>query len=127
MVFLRVGVQRMAPPVPRLRAFEAEVHLVLCDFDGLVQAFVETDPGGAASRENVIRNLLAGKYGKPLRVISLNAAAGWSRDISGEVAFTVASRTAREGRSLNDGARDFLSAQLGQLSPEDKVSVGRAT
>jgi hypothetical protein len=117
----------MATSIPRLRAYEAEVHLVLCDFDGLIQAFVETDPGGAASRENVIRNLLAGKYGKPLRVITLNAAAGWSRDISGEVAFAVASRTAREGRSLSDGARDFLSAQLGHLAPEDKLRLGRAS
>jgi len=117
----------MTTLVPKLRAYEAEVHLVLCDFDGLVRAFVETDPGGSASRENVIRNLLAGVYGRPLRVISLNAVAGWSRDISGEVAFAVASRTTREGRNLSEGARDFLSAQLGQIAPEDKVNLGRAS
>jgi hypothetical protein len=57
-------------------------YFVLNDFgDGLGRAWPEADEE-RTERETVIRDLLAGQYSNPVRVIAFNIAEGWSRDAS---------------------------------------------
>ena len=62
-------------------SLDADVHLVLCDFGRAGLAYVETDPMEADATA-IVRNLLRGEYGRPLRIIAINAEEGWSRDVS---------------------------------------------
>jgi hypothetical protein len=54
--------------------------LVLDDFRALGRAYLETDEA-EAERERLIRNLLAGQYRKPIRIVAFNTSEGWSRDV----------------------------------------------
>ena len=55
---------------PPLAPSHSATHLVLCDYGALGTAYVETDPE-AAGRDAIVRDLIAGEYEKPLRVIAL--------------------------------------------------------
>ena len=77
----------------------------------LGQAFMETE-ATSAGRDDIVRNLLAGEYKRPVRVISLNVAEGWSRDVSTEIAAEVAGVAERQGKGLTDSTRDFVAACL---------------
>jgi hypothetical protein len=58
-------------------------------------AYVETPPA-EADRETIIRNFLTGQYSKALWVIAFNAAEGWSRDVSEDIAGEVLERAIDE-------------------------------
>jgi hypothetical protein len=58
-----------------------DLHFVLCDFGKYGKSYVETDPS-EADRDTIVRNMIDGQYGRPVRVIALNPAEGWSRDVS---------------------------------------------
>jgi hypothetical protein len=45
-----------------------------------------------ADRETVIRNFLSGQYSNAIRVVALNAAEGWSQDVSEDIANEVLDR-----------------------------------
>src|SRR3954447_20505899 len=60
---------------------DAVLHFVLCDFGQLGRAFVETSPENA-NREAVIRDIVSGQYDRPLRVLAVDPAAGWSSDVT---------------------------------------------
>jgi hypothetical protein len=107
----------MPSVVPEPRR-DSDLHFVLCDFGRLGQAFMETD-ATSAGRDDIVRNLLAGEYKRPVRIISFNVAEGWSRDVSTEIAAEVASVAARQGQSLTDGTRDFVAACLDR--PHDRL------
>jgi hypothetical protein len=87
---------------------DGEVHFVLCAFRG-GPSYVETDPQPA--RTDVVRNMIAGEYEHPLRVIAVDVAAHSVRDVSAEIASAVQSAAA--GRALPAGTRAFLA----QCSP----------
>ena len=106
-------------PEPRR---DADLHFVLCDFGRLGQAFMETD-AASAGRDDIVRNLLAGEYKRPVRIVSFNLAEGWSRDVSTEIAAEVASVAERQGQNLTDGTRDFLAACLDR--PADTLRSAR--
>ena len=106
-------------PEPRR---DADLHFVLCDFGRLGRAFMETD-ANSAGRDDIVRNLLAGDYKRPVRIISFNVAEGWCRDVSTEIAADVASTAHREGHSLTDGTHDFVAACLER--PADALRVKR--
>jgi hypothetical protein len=52
---------------------DGEVHFVLCGFRS-GPAYVETDPQAAASTD-IVRNMIAGEYEHPLRVLAVDVAA----------------------------------------------------
>ena len=85
-----------APLVPPL---DVDIHLVLCRFGRAGLAYVETDPT-EADATTVVRNLLYGQYGEPLRVVALNVEEGWSRDVSGAIAHKVL-QIARQDEGLS--------------------------
>ena len=65
---------------------ENDVYLVLEDFGPrLGRAWCETDEE-TTDRATLIRDLLAGQYSSPVRIIAFNTAEGWSRDVTMDIA-----------------------------------------
>jgi hypothetical protein len=64
---------------------EDDTYIVLDDFGSLGRAWRETDED-AADRRTLIRNLVAGEYKNPIRIVAFNTAEGWSRDVTVDVA-----------------------------------------
>jgi hypothetical protein len=88
---------------------------VLDDFGArLGRAWRETN-ADAADRETVIRNLLAGEYSNPIRIIALNTAEGWSRDVTVEIADEVR-RLYAERDDIPDSVLQFTEAHLAHSS-----------
>jgi hypothetical protein len=76
---------------------DREVYLVLDDFGGRIgQTWRETGIENA-NLETVLTDLLDGQYGNPVRVIGFNAAEGWSRDVSEDVAYEAEPALCRTG------------------------------
>jgi hypothetical protein len=76
---------RTSPPIVPTDA-DRDVYLVLDDFGGrLGRVWRETDEANT-DRAVVIRGLLEGQYANPVRVIAFNAAEGWSRDVTDDIA-----------------------------------------
>jgi hypothetical protein len=77
-------VMRTSPSIAP-HGLDQETYIVLDDFGPqLGRAWRETDEG-AADRETLIRNLLAGEYSNPVRVVAFNTAEGWSRDVTEDI------------------------------------------
>ena len=78
---------------------ERDIYIVLDDFGRLGRAWRETDEAGT-SRATLVRNLLEGQYENPVRVVAFNAAEGWSRhvtvDIADEFALTLSTPKCRD-------------------------------
>jgi hypothetical protein len=88
---------------------EQDLHFVLCDFGRSGQAYAETDPT-EADASTVVRNLLQGRYDRPVRVLALNVEEGWVRDVSEIIASKVQDVARREGKGLTAGTRGFIEA-----------------
>jgi hypothetical protein len=59
---------------------EQDTYLVLDDFGHHGRLWRANE--SAADRETVIRDLLAGEYHYPLRIVAFNTTEGWSRDVT---------------------------------------------
>jgi hypothetical protein len=70
---------------------------------------------GTGQREN---NILSGQYSCPLRVVALNTAEGWSRDVTEDIAVAVMNRANGEDRSIGKAAQEFLERVLTGSAPE---------
>jgi hypothetical protein len=88
------------------------IHLVLCDFGRLGLSYVETEP--VTTERDVIDNLLAGQYDKPVEVIAFNVGEGWSRDVSVDVAAATAERARNKKLKVGEGTKQFIEHQLGE-------------
>ena len=95
-----------------------DLHFVLCDFGKYGKAYIETDPS-EADRDAIVRNMIDGQYGRPVRVIALNPAEGWSRDVSGEIAKAVLTAAEVEDRVLPAGTSAFVQEQLRTIARAD--------
>jgi hypothetical protein len=73
---------------------EPDIYLVLEDFGDVGRAWRETDEAHTG-RDVLIRHLIEGQYRNPSRIVAFNTAAGWSRDVTQEIA--------REAQSRCDG------------------------
>ena len=60
---------------------EEDTYIVMDGFGALGRAWRETDED-AADRRTILRNLLAGEYKNPARIVAFNTAEGWSRDVT---------------------------------------------
>jgi hypothetical protein len=106
-----------SPSISPFEPFTAPVHLVLCDFGKLGNAYVETEP--VMTEAAVVENMLAGQYDRPLEVVAFNVSDGWSRDVSEGIAALVVERARSEERPLSEGARRFVEKHLDEeLEPE---------
>ncbi len=94
-------------------SFNATVHLVLDDFGKLGRSYLETDED-KADLETVVRNMLAGEYRSPLRVVAFNTGEFWSRDVSQDVAWEVIKRAVETATRLPEATHNFVAAHLGE-------------
>jgi hypothetical protein len=93
----------MTPPL--VPSHDGTVYLVLDDFGPLGRAYRETDPA-QADRTTVVADLLSGQYRHPLRVVAFNAAEGWARDVTAEIAREVLARAGESELPL--AVHDFV-------------------
>src|SRR5215471_965579 len=98
------------PPLAPKLTDDVTVYLVLNDFGSLGRAYVETDEANATERD-VVTNIERGDYSKPIRVVALNTAEGWSRDVTEDIAQALLERDASEG-DLSDSAKTFVGRVL---------------
>jgi hypothetical protein len=94
---------------------DATLHFVLCDFGKLGNAYIETDPN-EADRRAVVRAMVSGEYGRPLKVIGVQPDGTW-RDVSFEIAAEVDRTAEREGQTLAEGTQAFVMAHSDRQAP----------
>ena len=83
-----------------------EVYLVLDDFGGSIgQAWRQTGVE-EANLETVLTDLLGSN---PVRVIGFNAAEGWSRDVSEDIANELSQRCIEQRRDLPSSLVGFVA------------------
>jgi hypothetical protein len=70
---------------------DQDIYLVLDDFGRIGRAWCETNEDGA-DRATLVRDLLAGEYNNPVRIVAFNTAEGWSRDVTVDIADEVRRR-----------------------------------
>jgi hypothetical protein len=89
---------------------DVTVYLVLNDYrTGL--AYVETALD-EADLETIIRNFIAGEYDSALCVVAFNAAEGWSRDVSEDIAGEIVDRVYDADETLTEGTKRFIDRHL---------------
>jgi len=64
---------------------DQNVYLVLNDFGNLGRSYLETDEN-QADLETIISGMLEGQYSHPVSVFAFNAAEGWAREASEDIA-----------------------------------------
>ncbi len=102
---------RRSPPIAPHKPNQ-DTYIVLDDFGArLGRAWRETTED-AADRGTVIRNLIAGEYSHPIRIISFNTAEGWSRDVTMDIADEVRRRFA-ERDDVPDSVLQFYGSSPG--------------
>jgi hypothetical protein len=91
---------------------DVTVYLVLNDHGQFGIAYDETDPA-EADRQTIIRNFfLTGQYGDALRVVAFNAAEGWSRDVSEDIAGEVLNRAFDADDNLSEDTKRFIDRHV---------------
>ena len=68
----------------------------------------ETD-AESTDRETLIRDLVDGQYGYPVRIVAFNTAEGWSRDVTKDIADELRRRYVEFGE-VPQSVLDFLDA-----------------
>ena len=101
--------RNQTPLAPREPAFDVTVHIVLNDFGPLGRAYVETDEA-EADEATIVQNILSGQYSCPVGVVAFNAAEGWARDVTEDIAWAVLNLARREDRSIGQSAQEFLES-----------------
>ena len=84
------------------------VYLVLNDFGRLGRSYLETDEN-ETDLETVINGMLEGQYSNPVSVFAFNAADGWARDVSEDIAYEIRRRCDLNGEDPPAGLEGFLS------------------
>jgi hypothetical protein len=106
---------------PDLPDNDVTVYLVLNDYrTGL--AYVETALD-EADLETIIRNFIAGEYDSALRVVAFNAAEGWSRDVSENIAGEIIDRAYDAVGTLTEGTKRFIDRHIDQERQPPAPSV----
>ena len=87
------------------------IYLVADDFGHHGRCWRETDID-QTDLETVIKDLLRGEYGDPVRVIGFNTSEGWSRDKSEEVASELQYRCDRFGMQFPAHLEGFIERHV---------------
>jgi hypothetical protein len=95
---------------PSIMPHEADqdTYLVLDDFGRIGCSWRETD-AEKADRETLIRDLVDGQFGHPVRIVAFNTAEGWSRDVTKDIADELRRRYVEFGE-VSESVLDFLDA-----------------
>jgi hypothetical protein len=86
-------------------ALDRNVYFVLNDFGGL--AWPETDVAHT-DRATLIVTCSEGQYSSPVRIVAFNTAEGWSRDVTDNIAATLAQACADRGE-IPSSIADFIA------------------
>src|SRR6185312_16616295 len=87
---------------------DQDTYLVVDDFGWIGCVWRETD-AGSTDREALIRALAHGEFNKPVRIVAFNTAAGWSRDMTVDIADELRRRYIEFGE-VPDSILEFLEA-----------------
>jgi hypothetical protein len=90
-------------------AADRDTYLVLDDFGGPIGCFWRETDADSADRETLIRDLVDGQYGNPVRIVAFNTSEGWSRDVTMDIADELRRRYVEFGE-VPDSILDFLDA-----------------
>jgi hypothetical protein len=90
---------------------DVTVYIVVEDFGDLGRSFRETDIA-EADHDTIVRNMISGEYNHPLRVVAFNTVEGWSRDVSGEIAYDVLGRAYDADTTLGAGAKRCIDLHV---------------
>jgi len=101
---------------------DVTVYLVLIDHGKNGIAYDETDPA-EADLETTIQNFLIGRYENALRVMAFNAAEGWSRDVSEDIAQELLQRAINAGDDLGEGAQRFVDRHVTHRAPAAQMGT----
>ena len=85
------------------------VYLVLNDVGKLGRSYLETDEN-QADLETIISGMLEGQYSRPISVFAFNAAEGWSREASEDVADEIRYRCDRQGIDIPAHLEAFMDS-----------------
>jgi hypothetical protein len=88
-------------------ADDRDTYLVFNDYGKLGRAWCETDEH-FTGRETLITYLMEGPYSDPVRAVAFNAAEGWSRDVSEEIAVEILHRCAMDGFDIPPFVESFV-------------------
>ena len=61
-------------------------------------------------REAMIRELIAGQFNDPLRIVAFNTLEHWANDVSEDIATEIQTRFDIEGNELPEHIRDFVES-----------------
>jgi hypothetical protein len=85
------------------------LYLVLNDFGNLGRSYLETDEN-QADLETIISGMLEGQYSRPVSVFAFNAAEGWAREASEDVADAIRYRCDRQGIDIPAHLEAFMDS-----------------
>jgi hypothetical protein len=95
---------------------DVTVYLVLIDHGKHGIAYDETDPA-EADLKSTLQNFLTGRCENAVRVVAFNAAEGWSRDVSEDIAQELSQRAINAGDDLGEGAQRFVDRHVTRYAP----------
>ena len=102
--------------------FNVDVYVVLDDFGNLGRSYREVDEA-EADKATLIRDLIAGQYNKPVRIVAFNTSEGWSRDVSEEIAREIRAQAERSGEEMSPGLREWIDWQIDLVRRAELVRV----
>lgn len=94
------------------RGDDQDVYLVVDDLGRLGRVWREADYEDTRF-DTVVSDLLSGQYKAPIGIFCFNAAEGWSRDVSEDVANELRRRCDLEDCDLPEMVRDFVERHAG--------------
>jgi hypothetical protein len=92
---------------------DKNVYLVVSDFGRHGLAWCETDVE-ATDLETIITDLLESQYTEPVRVVGVNVAERWARDVSEDVADEIRRRCALQMREVPPHLEAFVERHENQ-------------
>ena len=84
---------------------DQNVYLVLNDFGNLGRSYLETDENQAD-----LETIISGQYSRPVSVFAFNAADGWAREASEDIADEIRHRCDRQGIDVPAHLEAFMDS-----------------
>ena len=103
---------------------ERTVYLVLDDLGKRGRVWREIEEA-RANEEAIIDDILSGQYERPLRVVAFEIDDGWSHDVTKEIAAKLLD-AGRTGRSLGDGAWEFIERVIAGAATMNESAIDRS-
>ena len=100
------------------------VYLVLDDLGKRGRVWRQIDEA-RANEQAVVDDILSGQYERPLRVVAFETDDGWVRDVTRDIAAKLLD-AGSQGRSLGDGAWEFIERVVAGAAAGNVSAVARA-